>query len=295
LEKRLPISFDLLANAAFAGLLVGCFYAAVAAGASISFGLLDIVNIAHPAFVVVGAYAADVANKWLHIDPIIAGIVLAPAMYVLGLSIYGIYHWSFERHGGETMRGLAFFFGLMFIAEVVLILTFGVDFRYVPAWYVTTTYNWGPLGLPMRLIIPFAASLLLLGSAHLYLTRTFTGRAILGVSEDQLALRIMAINPDRIRSFAFAMSIATAGIAGSLLVVVQPIEPFAGREFVGRVFAICVLGGMGSLPGTLIAAIFLGVIENMTSIFVGASWSSAVSFSVLVLTLAFRPTGLLGK
>ena len=75
----------------------------------------------------------------------------------------------------------------------------------------------------------------------------------------------------------------------------QPIEPFAGREFIGRVFAICVLGGMGSLPGTLIAAVFLGVVENMTSIFVGASWSSAVSFSVLVLTLAFRPTGLFGR
>jgi branched-chain amino acid transport system permease protein len=291
----LPVSFDLLANAAFAGLLVGCFYAAVAAGASISFGLLDIVNIAHPAFVIVGAYAAYLANKWLHLDPILAGIILSPALYVLGLGVYRIYHWSFERHGGDTMRGLAFFFGLMFITEVVLILTFGVDFRYVPAWYVTTTYALGPLGLPMRLFVPFAVSLVMLGCVHLYLTKTFTGRAILGVSEDQLALRIVAINPDRIKSLAFALSIATAGIAGSLLVVVQPIEPFAGREFIGRVFAICVLGGMGSLPGTLIAAIFLGVVENMTSIFVGASWSSAVSFSVLVLTLAFRPTGLFGR
>jgi branched-chain amino acid transport system permease protein len=86
-EKILPISLDLLANAVFAGLLVGCFYAAVAAGASISFGLLDIVNIAHPAFVIVGAYAAYVANKWLHIDTVIAGVGLAPAIYALGLCI----------------------------------------------------------------------------------------------------------------------------------------------------------------------------------------------------------------
>src|SRR3954462_2264841 len=144
-EARLPVSFDLLANAAFAGLLAGCFYAAVAAGASISFGLLDIVNIAHPAFVIVGAYAAYLANKWLHLDPILCGIVLSPLLYALGVAVYRIYHWSFERHGGDTMRGLAFFFGLMFIAEVVLILSFGVDLRYVPAWYVTTTYQVGPL------------------------------------------------------------------------------------------------------------------------------------------------------
>jgi branched-chain amino acid transport system permease protein len=135
----------------------------------------------------------------------------------------------------------------------------------------------------------------MLGCVYLYLTRTFTGRAILGVSEDQLALRIMAIDPDHIRSLAFAMSIATAGIAGSLLVVVQPIEPFADREFIGRVFAICVLGGMGSLTGTLVAAMLLGVAESLTATFYGPSWAPAVSFGLLLLTLAFRPSGLMGR
>ena len=289
------MSVDLVVNALLAGLLLGGFYAAIAAGATVSFGLLDIVNIAHPAFVIIGAYAAFLANRFLALDPILAGVLGAPLFFALGLVVYGVYHRAFDRHGGDTMRGLAFFFGLMFITEVVLIKAFGVDYQYIRAPYVTTTFNLGPIGFPMRLVVPFIGSLILLGCVQLYLTKTYVGRAVFGLSHDQITLRLMAINPVRIKALAFALSIATASIAGSLFAVVQPIEPFAGRELIGRVFAICVLGGMGNLPGTLIASVLLGVTENMTSIFLGASWAPAVSFSFLILAILFRPSGLFGR
>jgi branched-chain amino acid transport system permease protein len=110
-----------------------------------------------------------------------------------------------------------------------------------------------------------------------------------------LAIRLMGASPVRLKRIAFGLSIALAGMAGALLIVIEPIEPSISREFIGRVFAICVLGGMGSLPGTLIAAVLLGVIENLTSVLIGASWAPAVAFSFLLLTLAFRPSGLLGR
>ena len=112
------ISFQLLANAVLSGLLVGGFYAVLAAGATISFGLLDVANIAHPAFAVIGAYCVFLVNKWAGIDPIVTGLVLSPLFFVFGLGLYQVYHVSFERRGVDTMRGMAFFFGLMFIAEV---------------------------------------------------------------------------------------------------------------------------------------------------------------------------------
>jgi branched-chain amino acid transport system permease protein len=289
------ISFQLLLNAVLSGLLVGGFYAALAAGATISFGLLDVANIAHPAFAVMGAYCVFIINKWLGADPIFIGLVLSPLFFAFGLLLYQIYHVSFERRGVDTMRGLAFFFGLMFIAEVALILLFGVDYRYVSTSYATTTFNIGPIGFPLRLVVPFVCSLLLLAGVQLYLTRTFTGRAILGVSQDPMAIRLMGASPVRLKRIAFGLSIALAGIAGALLIVIEPVEPSISREFIGRVFAICVLGGMGSLPGTLIAAVLLGVIENLTSVLIGASWAPAVAFSFLLLTLAFRPSGLLGR
>jgi len=105
----------------------------------------------------------------------------------------------------------------------------------------------------------------------------------------------MAADPIRIKRIAFGISIATASVAGALLVIIQPVEPSVGREYIGRVFAICVLGGLGSLPGTLVAAMLLGVMESITSTFYGPSWSPAVSFGFLLLTLAFRPAGLFGQ
>jgi branched-chain amino acid transport system permease protein len=288
-------SFDLFINALVSGVLIGGFYAAVTCGISIAFGILDIVNIAHPAFIILGSYVAYLLNSRFGLDPILASIIVTPAFYALGAGIYQIYHVSFERRGEESMRGLAFFFGLLFITEVTLILYFGVDYRYVEAPYIGPTWHFGDLDIPLRILVPCVVSLLLITLLQLGLTRTFIGRAIMAVAQDQLALRLMAIDPIRIKRIAFGIAIATASLAGAFLIIIQPVEPSVGREYIGRVFAICVLGGMGSLPGTVIAAMLVGIVESMTATFYGPSWAPAVSFGFLLLTLAVRPAGLLGR
>ena len=289
------VSADLLINALAAGLLLGGFYAAVTVGVSISFGILDIVNIAHPGFIILGSYIAYIVNTHFGLDPILVGIVVLPAFYALGAAIYQVYYVSFEKRGQEALRGLAFFFGILFITEVMLILVFGVDYRYVNAAYVDTSLNLGLIQLPMRMVVPCLVSLLMLILLQIFLTRTFLGRAIMAVAQDQLALKLMAANPVKIKRIAFALSIATCAIAGACLIVIQPIEPSIGREYIGRVFAICVLGGLGSLPGTLIGAMLLGIVESLTATFYGPSWAPAVGFGLLLLTLAVRPAGLLGR
>jgi branched-chain amino acid transport system permease protein len=291
----MDISADLLINAIVAGLLLGGFYAAVTAGVSISFGMLDIVNIAHPAFIILGSYIAYFININYGIDPIVVSIIVLPAFYALGALIYQVYYQSFERRGQESLRGLAFFFGLLFITEVSLILVFGVDYRYVEAAYIGPSIHIGLIDMPLRMLVPCLVALALFGALQLFVTRTFLGRAILAVSQDQLALQLMAADPIRIKRIAFGISIATASVAGALLIIIQPVEPSVGREYIGRIFAICVLGGLGSMPGTLIAAMLLGVVESLTSTFYGPSWSPAVAFGFLLLTLAFRPAGLLGR
>jgi len=291
----MDLSSDLLANALVAGLLLGGFYAAVTLGVSISFGILDIVNIAHPAFIILGSYLAYLLNSRLGLDPILASVVMLPAFYVLGALVYRIYHAAFERHGQESLRGLAFFFGLLFITEVMLILGFGVDYRYVTAPYIGPNLHLGVLDLPLRMLVPCLASLVLFIGLQVFLSATFTGRAIMAVAQDQLALRLVACSPTRIKRIAFAISIATTSIAGALLIVIQPVEPSIGRDYIGRVFAICVLGGLGSLPGMLIGAMLVGIVESLTSTFYGPSWAPAVAFGFLLITLALRPAGLLGR
>jgi branched-chain amino acid transport system permease protein len=289
------MDFTLLMNAVIAGLLLGAFYAAETAGISISFGMLDVVNIAHPAFIILGSYIAYIVNTHYGIDPIVVAIVALPAFYALGAAVYQIFYVSFEKRGQDSLRGLAFFFGLLFVTEVFLVLTFGVDYRSVDASYIGASLRFGIIELPYRLLVPAAVSIAMFAGLQLFLGRSFIGRAVMAVSQDALALRLMAVDPTRIKRIAFAISIATASLAGAFLIIIQPVIPSVGRDYIGRIFAICVLGGLGSLPGTLIAAILLGVIESITSTFYGPSWAPAVSFGILLLTLAVRPSGLFGR
>jgi branched-chain amino acid transport system permease protein len=292
------LSYDLLLNAVTAGILLGGFYAAVTVGVSIAFGILDIVNIAHPAFIILGAYVAYLVNTQFGVDPIVASIIALPVFYGLGALIYQVYHLSFEKRGEEgqdSLRGLAFFFGLLFITEVMLVLEFGVDYRYVRASYIEQSLHVGVVDLPLRMLVPCVMSLAMLAVLQLFLTHSFMGRAIMAVAQDQFALRLMAADPVRIKRIAFAISIATASLAGAFLIIIQPVEPSMGREYIGLVFAICVLGGLGSLAGTLIGAMLLGIAESFTATFYGPSWAPAVSFGLLLLTLAFRPSGIMGR
>jgi branched-chain amino acid transport system permease protein len=288
-------SFDLLVNAVVAGILLGGFYAAVSLGISMSFGLLEVANIAHPVFVIAGAYVAYMMNTAVGLDPVLTGLLFTPVFYALGVVVYRIYYASFERKGEQSLRGLVFFFGILFIIEVLLVLIYGVDYRLVEAPYIGRSLLIGPIGIALRLLVPCIVGLVLTLALYLFLGKTFYGRAITGVSQDALALRLMGADPIKIKTIAFGLGIATASLAGALLIIIAPVEPSIGREYIGRAFAITVLGGMGSISGTLFAALILGVAESLTSTFSGPSWALAVSFGILLLALAVRPSGLFGR
>src|SRR5579875_3140415 len=261
----MAISLDLAINALVAGLLLGGFYAAVTVGVTIAFGMLDIVNIAHPAFIMLGCYLAYLGARDLGLDPILGGIL--------------------------AMQGIAFFCGMLFVAEVGLILAFGVDYRFVEAPYIGPSLKFGIFELPLRMLVPFLCSLAMVALLQLYLSRSFIGRAILAVSQDRDALRLMAVDPIRIKRIAFG----TAALAGAFLIIIQPVQPSVGRDYLGRVFAICVLGGMTSFPGMVAGAILIGIVESLTATFYGPSWAPAVAFGFLLLALAVRPSGILGR
>ncbi len=227
-------------------------------------------------------------------SPVATGTI-AVFFFIAGIAIYYLYYYTFERKQAEPLRGLVFFFGILFLIEVSLILIFGVDYRLVNAPYIGESLHIGFLSMSYRLLIPFGTGVIMTLGLHLYLSRTFYGKAIVGVSQDSLALSLMGADPIKIKAIAFGLGIATASIAGALLIIVLPVEPSLGREFIGRVFAVAILGGMGSINGTLVAGIILGIAESLTATFYGAAWQQGVSFGFLLLVLAFRPAGLFGK
>ena len=286
---------ELLVEALIAGVLLGCFYAAVSLGLSVAFGLLEIPHIAHPAFLVLGAYG----TWWLGgfgIDPLVAGVMLLPIFFGIGLVVYRFYHFVFERDGGEGgLRGLAFFFGVAFVIEVGLILAFGVDQRMAQAAYIGKGISFGDMRIPVRMLIAFGIALLLTVALSQYLSRTFTGRAIRAVAQDRTALALMGADPVRIKQWAFGIATASAALAGALLLIIGPVEPGLGRLYIGRTFCVVVLAGLGSIHGTLAAGVILGVAESLVLTSLGASWAPAVGFGLLLVVLTLRPSGLFGR
>ena len=288
-------SLELLRDAVVFGLLVGCFYAAVSIGLSVAFGLLDVPHIAHPAFLVLGSYCTYLLCQYGW-DPILAGIALMPVFMLLGMAVYRFYYVTFEKRGTEAgVRGLAFFFGVVFIIEVGLVLLFGVDQRLVEADYIGKSLTIGDMRLPLRLIVAFGVALVLTVGLTLYLSKTFTGRAIKAVAQDEAALRLMGANPVRIKQWAFGIATAVTALAGALLIIVGPVEPTMDRVYIGRTFCVVVLAGLGSMSGTLVAGLILGVSETIVLTLLGASWAPAVSFGLLLVMLGIRPQGLFGR
>ena len=289
------MSFELLLEAIVFGVLLGCFYAAVSIGLSVAFGLLDVPHVAHPAIMVLGSYCTYVLGRY-GLDPILAGIALMPLFFILGVAIYRFYYETFEKRGSEAgVRGLAFFFGLAFIIEVGLILVFGVDQRMVEAAYIGRSLALGEFRIPWRMLVAFGVALVLTAGLTIYLSRTFTGRAIKAVAQDEPALRLMGANPVRIKQWAFGIATGVTALAGAMLIVVGPVEPSLDRVYIGRTFAVVVLAGLGSMTGTLAAGLILGISESIVLMQFGASWAPAVAFGLLLVALGIRPQGLFGR
>jgi branched-chain amino acid transport system permease protein len=288
-------SWELLLDAVVLGAMVGCFYAAVSIGLSISFGLLDVPNVTHPALLVLASYGAWLLGEFA-IDPILAGLMLMPLFFVLGIGLYRVYHETFEKRGSQAaVRGLAFFFGIAFIIEVGIIMVFGVDQRTVQAFYIGKSVEFLDIRIPMRMVAAFAIALLLSLALTVYFARTFLGRAIRAVAQDEEALRLMGADPVRIKQWAFGIATAVSALAGALLIIVQPVEPTLDRAYIGRTFCVVVMAGLGSMSGTLVAGLILGIAETIVLTLFGASWAPAISFTLLLLILGIRPQGLFGR
>jgi branched-chain amino acid transport system permease protein len=291
----MEFSFELLAEAVVFGVLLGCFYAAVSIGLSVSFGLLDVPHVAHPAIMVFGAYCTYLLVG-LGLDPIVAGIVLMPAFFLLGMAVYRFYYEVFEKRGSEAgVRGIAFFFGLALIIEVGLILAFGVDQRTVEAAYIGESVEIGEMRIPLRFLVAFGVAVVLMTGLTLYLSKTFTGRAIKAVAQDEGALRLMGADPVRIKQWAFGIATGVTALAGAMLIIVGPVEPGLDRVYIGRTFSVVVLAGLGSMTGTIAAGLILGISESIVLMHFGASWAPAVSFGLLLIVLGIRPQGLFGR
>jgi branched-chain amino acid transport system permease protein len=277
------------------GLLLGGVYVAVALGFSLVWGILNIVNLAHGAFVIIGSYLTWTLFTRLQIDPFLSLPVDAVALFVIG---YVLQRGVINR----VIRAPLLFtflltFGLNLVIVSLLLLIFTGDFRSVTPSYSGSGFHIGPIAIPYIRLAGLIVAFALAGILWLILNRTRTGAAILAVGADRDAAQLVGVDLRHLYGLTFAIGAAFAGVAGGIISTFQSITPTAGDPYTLQAFAVVILGGLGRVSATIAGGLLFGLIEvlGQSAPGLGAGYANAIAFAVLVIVLAIRPQGLLGR
>lgn len=275
------------------GLMLGGLYACIAVGFSLVWGVLNVINILHGTFIVLGSYITYFAHVHLGIHPFASLALSGSALFALG---YAAQAGLINRVvGAPVLTTLVLTFGLELLLNNSLLLAFSADYRTVRLDEPLGSPVIAGLVLPLERVYAMALALGLTGLLYTVLARSKIGRAIVAVRMDREAASLMGVNVKRTYAITFGLGALMAGAAGSLLSLIFPISPLNSTEFLGVAFVACVLGGLGSVAGAMVGGLALGVIQSFGALFLGPEHGLTIAFVLLVLLLIFKPTGIMGR
>jgi branched-chain amino acid transport system permease protein len=278
-------------QAAISGALVGGLFALMAVGLTLSWGLLRIINLTLFGLILLSGYLTYELSTALRVDPLLTVLFTAPLMFVVGAAL----QWGFQARRVSEFNSLLISFGLLIAIVQVITNQWTADFRRLPPDinpYATQSVAVGPLVFPTPTLIAFVAAVLICGACYLFLGRTYPGRALRAFAQDRQIAAAFGIDHPRLAMLLAGAAAAIAAIAGMLFAIGGTLTPAAAFEWIGIVFAIVIIGGVGNVLGTLAA----GALVLMASSVVSVIWTPAaapfVVFTAIVVALLFRPSGL---
>ncbi len=274
------------------GLLIGGVYALLASGLTLIFGVMDVINVAQGALIILSAFITWALWRETGLDPLLGLLVTTPAMFAIGFLLYETsVRWI---SGKPASASVLLTFGIALVIEGVIGLTWSTTLHAATPSYFDESFTAGDFYFPKTQVYGCAIGVGVLAVLYVVLTRTWLGRAIRAVSENVSSARLVGVNPRRVAAFTFAIGVATTGAGGSIAAVLYPFLPGSHYAWISRVLGIIVLGGMGSLPGAVIGALALGVAETMTATYISPRWATMVPYAVIMVVLLARPQGIMG-
>lgn len=283
----------LLAQVLLNGVLLGGLYALMALGLALVWGVLNIVNLSHGAFIMLGAYATYFLFTKAHLDPFLALPLAALSLFLLGYVIQrGILNLVIR---GPMFNTLLITFGLEVVLTFLAQFFFSADFRTINPDYAGTNFDVAGLTVPTVQLLAFAIAIGLTLGLWAFLLHSRPGRSIRAVSQNLLAAQLYGIEPRRIYALTFGLGAALAGVSGGLYGTVSQINPYIGTALTAKSFVIAIIGGLDNPLGVILGGLFLGVAELLTALYIGPTYTDVASFGILVLVLVVKPTGLLGR
>ena len=282
----------ILITAILNGLLTGAVYALVALGLTLIYGVLHIINFAHGALLSMALFAAFFAFRLLGLDPYLAALFLAPALFAFGYALQRFIIGPASH--GDDRNILLVTLGVSVAIENVLLYAFRADTRTIDVPYAFQTLDLGFTFLPIPRVIGFGAVLAVAVALWALMTWTDLGKAIRAVAKEKLGAELVGIDVSHVYAVTFGLGTACVAIAACLLIPTYYVNPTVGEAFVLIAFTIVVLGGMGSVPGALIGGLLIGVVESLSGLFLGESLGQIGIFLIFIMVLLVRPTGLFG-
>lgn len=288
----MPSSNELI-TAILSGLGIGGLFAVAALGLSLVFGVMRLINLAHGELIVLGAYLSYSIAQAVGLDPLVSILIVAPVVALIG---YPLQRWGLTPvMSGGASAPLLITFGVSVVLQNLFILVYTPDVRSLNASYAQANFTVGDITVPVIYVITLAAGIALLYLTHLVVTRTGFGRQIRAGSEDPMAAGMMGVNVKNMYAWTYAIAAGSAAIAGILVGLAFSFAPTAGTAYLITGFAVVVLGGIGSIKGTLIGGLLLGIIESVGAAFVGDGWRVFIGCMVVLVVLSIRPQGLFGS
>ncbi len=285
--------FTLIIEAIITGILTGGVYALMASGLTLVFGVMDIINVAQGALVILGAYLSYVLQQNFHIDLFLGLVITMPVMFAFGVGIELAFIRPIKRD--RTMISLLVMFGLALVIEGVLNLVFSADNVKLQAWYITGSFQVGGFYLAYIYVFGFLLAAVLLAGLYWLLYRTKFGFSVRASMQNRVAAELIGIDVERVSAITFGVGIALAAAGGMAYGATNAFNAGSAYDLISRLLAIIIFGGMGSLSGALIASVGMLVIEDITSVVWSPVWASTVFFVLLVIILVLRPRGLFGQ
>lgn len=282
-----------LAQTLILGLLIGGVYALMASGLTLIFGVMKVINIAQGAFLVLAALFTFELWTRTGIDPMLSIVITTPIMFGLGWVVYRLFVARVRNAPVSTTVLLTF--AMAIALEGAMGVVWENVFRSVTPSYFNRSFRLGSLFVPQAQLYGWVAALLMLGLLYLFLSKTWSGRAIRAASENPQGAQLVGVNVSGVAALTFAIGIATTGAGGSILSVLYAFFPASHYLWISRLLGIIVLGGMGSLPGALVGALLLGTAETLTQTYVDTQWANVVPYVVILVVLLVRPQGLMGS
>jgi branched-chain amino acid transport system permease protein len=284
----------LFIQACILGLLTGGVYALMASGLTLAFGVMRVINVAQGAMIVLGAYLSYSLFTHFHIDPFVSVVLLTPLMFIVGVVLQLAFIRPLRVDEREELS-LLVTWALALGIEGLLSVIYKTNYHSTITSYADKSWSVFGYRLSEVRVFAFLMSAAILAGLYVVLTRSEFGRSMRATVQNPTSARLLGVNVERVSAFGFGLSLATATAAGAVFGMIQPFNPGSHYDLISRLLSIIVLGGLGSLGGAIIAALFMGVAEAVFAAEISATWASFTFFIVLIAILLLRPQGLFGS